>query len=101
MSEKKPDDELLNWMDSFRNHLDVGESTVIYKTLTENIFRTRMQIKCNAICIRVLNLFSFNVLYITVDSPTSRSFEKNPSNLVIRRQVFSPTSLMFLGKHAI
>ena len=72
MSEKKPDDELLNWMDSFRNHLDVGESTVIYKTLTENIFRTRMQIKCNAICIRVLNLFSFNVLYITVDSPTSR-----------------------------
>ena len=72
MSEKKPDDELLNWMDSFRNHLDVGESNVIYKTLTENIFRTRMQIKCSAICIRVLNLFSFNVLYITVDSPTSR-----------------------------
>ena len=72
MSEKKPDDKLLNWMDSFRNHLDVGESTVIYKTLTENIFRMQMQIKCNAICIRVLNLFSFNVLYITVDSPTSR-----------------------------
>ena len=37
MSAKKPDDELLNWMDSFRNHLDVGESTVIY-TLKENKF---------------------------------------------------------------
>ena len=45
MSEKKPDDELLNWMDSFRNHVDVGESTVIYKTLKENKFGTRMQIK--------------------------------------------------------
>ena len=44
MSEKKPDDELLNWMDFFRNHLDVGESTVIYKTLKENNFGTRMQI---------------------------------------------------------
>ena len=28
---KKPDDELLKWMDYFRNHLDVGESTVITK----------------------------------------------------------------------
>ena len=44
MSEKKPD-ELLNWMDSFRNNLDVGESTVIYKTLKENKFSTRIQIK--------------------------------------------------------
>ena len=42
MSAKKPDDELLNWMDSFRNHLDVGESTVIYKTLKENKFGMRM-----------------------------------------------------------
>ena len=44
MSQKKPD-ELLNWMDSFRNNLDVGESTVIYKTLKENKFSTRIQIK--------------------------------------------------------
>ena len=28
MSEKKTDDELLKWIDYFRNHLDVGESTV-------------------------------------------------------------------------
>ena len=45
MSEKKPDDKLLNWMDFFRNHLDVGESPVIYKTLEQNKFGTRMQIK--------------------------------------------------------
>ena len=60
MSEKKTDDELLNWMDSFRNYLDVGESTVVYKTLKENKFRTQMQIALHFICIRVLNI-SFNV----------------------------------------
>jgi hypothetical protein len=40
MSEKKTaSDELLKWMDSFRAHLDVGESsqsTMIYKTLKDN-----------------------------------------------------------------
>ena len=60
MSEKKTDDELLNWMDFFRNYLDVGESTVVYKTLKENKFRTQMQIALHFICIRVLNI-SFNV----------------------------------------
>ena len=46
------------------------------KMSCENKFRTGMQIKCNFICIRVLNLFSFNVLQITVDSPSSRWFRK-------------------------
>ena len=55
---EKPDDELLNWMDSFWNQLDVGESTVIYKTLKGNKFRTRMQMKCNFICIRVFTIVS-------------------------------------------
>jgi hypothetical protein len=46
MSEKKTaSDELLKWMDSFRAQLDVGESTMIYKTLKDNKFKTRMQLK--------------------------------------------------------
>ena len=59
----------------FSKLLDVGESTVTYKTLKENKFRTRMQIALHFICIRVLNIFSVNVLS-TVDSPTSRWFRK-------------------------
>ena len=59
MSEKKPDDELLNWMDFFRNHLDVGESTVIYKTLKENNFGTRMQTKLQTLKEIAYTLFSF------------------------------------------
>ena len=57
MSEKKPDDELINWMDSFRNHLDVGESTVIYKTLKENKFGTRMQIKLQTLNANKVTLY--------------------------------------------
>jgi hypothetical protein len=46
MYEKKTaSDELLKWMDSFRAQLDVGESTMIHKTLKDNKFKTRMQLK--------------------------------------------------------
>jgi len=46
MSEKESiSDELLQWVESFRAQLDVGECTTIYKTLKQNKFKTRMQIK--------------------------------------------------------
>ena len=91
MSEKKTaSDELLKWMDSFRAQLDVGESTMIYKTLKDNKFKTRMQLKlikgseleimrnC-AVSFSAQALLEYQIIFLNKQSPLPNKSIQNPN----------------------
>ena len=91
MSEKKTaSDELLKWMDSFRAQLDVGESTMIYKTLKDNKFKTRMQLKlikgseleimrnC-AVSFSAQALLEYQINFLNKQSPLPNKSIQNPN----------------------
>ena len=96
MSEKEStcvNDELLQWLESFRAQLDVGECATIYKTLKQNRFKTRMQIKLitgseldqmfkgeTAISLGARALLQYQINFLNEQSPLPNRIAKNILN---------------------